>query len=162
MITKLPFSFASYNQIILESNFMHTQRTVLMICSNLKCHFVHEQLQHVICNTSYNNTCKCLGLMNTIHTYFAYAYLCLYLCTCIHAKKALLYNSLCTYLFEFCKLTYRLPLLEFGLSYLTSRQRDMSLSEDAFLYLVRHRFHKKIKSIQYIYSTTILGCMISQ
>ena len=52
-------------------------------------------------------------------------------------------NSLCKYLFEFCKLTSRLPLLEFGLSYLTSRQWDMSLSEDAFLYLVRHRFHKK-------------------
>lgn len=70
-----------------------------------------------------------------------YAYT--YVHTCIHAKKALLYNSLCKYLFEFCKLTSRLPLLEFGLSYLTSRQWDMSLSEDAFLYLVRHRFHKK-------------------
>ena len=47
----------------------------------------------------------------------------MYIHTCIHAKKALLYKSLCTYLFEFCKLTYRLPLLQFGLSYLTKGQK---------------------------------------
>ena len=78
-----------------------------------------------------------------LHTLPMLIYAYTYVHTCIHAKKALLYNSLCTYLFEFCKLTYRLPLLQFGLSYLTSRQWDMSLSEGAFLYFIRHCFHKK-------------------